>query len=445
MRCLTRAVVRAVVRPSLASCAILLAVAGADRAVADQVLDWNQIALSTVQGTSTPPPRAARNLAIMSAAVYDSVNAINRRFVPFQVNTFAPDANKDAAVIAASSTALAQLFPTQAAAINAERDARLGLITDSAAKAAGIALGDSIASTIVASRAADGATNPGGVTFPGSTDPGRYRPPADNPTNPVLPYWGGVQTFAVPSGATFRPSGPPGLMTAQYAAEVAEVKAIGSATGSTRTPEQTDIARAWAFNAGTITPPGAWNRITQQISAQQAWSIEDNARAFAALNVALADAAICAWDCKYILDRWRPVDAIRLGDQVASTAALDDDTWTPLLTTPTHPTYVSGHSTFSRAAAAVLQSLLGTDSVNVTFQGDFGIMRSITSLDAAANEGGMSRIYGGIHFMSDNIDGQWIGQSVASYVMANYFAVPAPGASALLAVTGLLAARRRRA
>jgi len=102
------------------------------------------------------------------------------------------------------------------------------------------------------------------------------------------------------------------------------------------------------------------------------------------------------------------------------------------------------HTTFSRAAAAVLQSILGTDSINVTFQGDFGLLRTITSLDAAANEAGMSRLYGGIHYMSDNIDGQTIGANVASYVMANYFQVPAPGAAGLLATAGILAARRRR-
>lgn len=435
---------RGFVRVAVSSTALLALLSGSSSAMAEQVRDWNQIALQTVQGTSTPPPRAARNLAIMSTAVYDSVNAIDRAFSPFLVNTSAPGANKDAAVIAASSTALAQLFPTQAATINAERASRLAAIPDSPAKTAGISLGDSIAGQHVASRASDGATNPGGVTFPGSLTPGRYRPPADNPNPAVLPFWGAVTPFAVPSGQAFRPGGPPALNSQQYRDEVQQVKDLGRATGSTRTPEQTDIARAWAFNAGTITPPGAWNRITQQIADQQSWSSDESARAFAALNVALADAAICAWDCKYTLDLWRPVDAIRLGDQVAGTAGLDDDTWSPLLTTPNHPSYVSGHSTFSRAAATILQSILGTDSINVTFTGDFGILRTITSLDAAANEAGMSRIFGGIHYMADNLDGQAVGANVAGYVLANYFQVPAPGAAGILAGLGIMAARRRR-
>lgn len=440
MRTRTRAIVRAAV-PAAAFVGML---AGASVSMAEQVRDWNQIALQMVQGTSTPPPRAARNLAIMSTAVYDSVNAIDRSASPFLVNTSAPGADKDAAVIAASSSALLSLFPTQAATINAERAARLAAIPDSPAKTAGISLGDSVASQHLASRANDGSTNPGGVTFPGSTVPGRYRPPADNPNPAVLPFWGTVTSFAVPNPQSFRPTGLPDLNSAQYVSEVAEVKQIGRSTGSTRTQDQTDTARAWAFNAGTITPPGAWNRITQQIADQQSWSSDEAARAFAALNVAMADAAICAWDCKYNLDRWRPIDAIRLGDQVAGTASLDEDAWSPLLTTPNHPSWVSGHSTFSRAAATILQSILGTDSVNVTFQGDFGLTRTITSLDAAANEAGMSRIFGGIHFMSDNLSGQALGLNVSNYVMANFFLVPAPGAAGMLACVGVVAARRRR-
>jgi len=435
---------RGFVRAAVSSAALVVLLAGSGSAMAEQVRDWNQLALQLVSGTSTPPPRAARNLAIMSTAVYDSVNAIDRASTPFLINTFSPGANKDAAVIAASSTALAQLFPTQAATITAERNARLALIPNSAAKTAGITLGDSVAGQHLAARASDGSTNPGGITFPGSTTPGRYRPPADNPDPAVLPFWSSVTCFAVPSAQAFRPAGPPALTSQQYRDELQQVKDIGRATGSPRTQDQTDIARAWAFNAGTITPPGAWNRIAQQVAEQQSWSSDESARAFAALNVAMADAAICAWDCKYSLDLWRPVDAIRLADQIANTASLDDDTWSPLLTTPNHPSYVSGHSAFSRAAAAVLQSILGTDSINVTFQGDFGLLRTITSLDAAANEAGMSRLYGGIHYMSDNIDGQTIGANVASYVMANYFQVPAPGAAGLLATAGILAARRRR-
>lgn len=423
-----------------ATAAVILA---AGSAAADVVTDWNQIALDSVQATGTPPPRAARNLAMIHGAVYDAVNAITGTHTGlFGDFSAGGGASQEAAAICAAHDVLVSLYPARAAIYNTARDTHLASISDGAAKVAGISAGETVASVVLANRAADG--NNGSSSYVPSGLPGRWRVGPDNPSGPALPHWMNVTPFAISSASQFRAPAAPALNTAQYAASVNEVKAIGSIDSATRTAEQSDIARAWAFNAGTITPPGAWNRIGQQLAGGS--SLADNARMFAMLNVALADAGIAAWDTKYTHDVWRPIHAIREADSAGNASVIQDPAWLPYLTpTPNHPTYVSGHSTFSRAAADILASFFGSDLIDISFEGDFGVMRQLTSLDAAADEAGLSRIYGGIHFDFDNVWGQNIGASVADWVSSNYFQpVPAPSALALLGLGTLIISRRRR-
>lgn len=416
-------------------------------AIADEVKDWNQLTLNAIKGTSTPPPRAARALAMVHTAIYDSVNAVDRQYTPFSVDlTAAPGTDKRAAAISAAYEVSSRLFSsnsTQLGLLTSAYTTQLAAIPDSPGKAAGVALGQSVGTSVWNSRLSDGST--ASVSFPGSTAPGRWRPTTDNPAAAALPQWGNVTPFAIPSGSAYRQDLRPALNSAAYSDALNQVKSLGRATGSTRTPEQTDIAFAWAFNAGTVTPPGAWNLIAQSIADRENFSLTQNARLFAALNVGLADAAIAAWDCKYNLDFWRPITAIQNLDPATTLGVSADPTWTPLLTTPNHPSYVSGHSTFSRTAADILAGILGTDAIDVNFAGDFGRTRHLTSLNDAANEAGMSRIFGGIHFSFDNIGGQDIGRQVAQYVLANRFGViPAPSAAGLIAGAAMIAARRRR-
>src|SRR5207244_1404580 len=103
--------------------------------------------------------------------------------------------------------------------------------------------------------------------------------------------------------------------------------------------------------AGSYTPPGHWNLIAEQIAQQQGNSLAENARLFAELDIAMGDAAIVAWDAKYAYNTWRPITAIRAADTAGNSQVQADPTWTPLLNTPNFPEYVSGHSTFSAAAA----------------------------------------------------------------------------------------------
>ena len=266
------------------------------------------------------------------------------------------------------------------------------------------------------------------------TEPARWCPPpvgtgpgAWEPTPPAFaPYllaqWGFVAPFVMESSAALRPNGPPPLDGAQWAAEYNEVKALGAAAGSTRTADQSQIARFWADGAGTETPPGHWNHIAQDVAAQQRNTLEQNARMFALLNLALADAAICAWDAKYAFNFWRPVTAIRFGDTDGNDATAADPAWSSFITTPPFPDYTSGHSTFSGAAARVLARFYGRDDIAFVTGSDAlpGVTRSFAGFAAAAAEAGVSRIYGGIHYRSANQDGLAAGEAIGDLTFANF-------------------------
>jgi hypothetical protein len=223
----------------------------------------------------------------------------------------------------------------------------------------------------------------------------------------LLPQWAFVEPFAIPTSAFFRPPGPPELTSAEYAAAYEEVKTLGAAVGSSRTAEQDLIAQFWADGAGTETPPGHWNSIAQDVALRFGNTVEQNARLFALLNIAMADAAICSWDAKYYFHNWRPITAIRNGDGDGNDSTAGDSAWTSFITTPPFPDYVSGHSTFSGAASTVLATFYGSDRIAFTARSDFlpGVTRDFAGFSDAADEAAASRLYGGIHFRFSNEDG----------------------------------------
>jgi hypothetical protein len=223
------------------------------------------------------------------------------------------------------------------------------------------------------------------------------------------------------SDAQFRPDAPPAMDSAQYASEYNQTKQIGSLNSTTRTADQTETALFWADGGGTYTPPGHWNQIAEQVTVKQRTSLVDNARLFAALNISLADAGISCWEAKYTYKSCRPITAIRNGDNDTNPLTVGDTTWQPLIVTPPFPEYTSGHSTFSGAASTVLASFFGANySFSTNSLGLPGTTRQFASFSQAADEAGMSRIYGGIHYMSANLAGLDAGRKLGSYVVNNF-------------------------
>ncbi len=400
--------------------------AGIQVAAADVVTDWNATLLDTVRARGTPPPVAARNLAITHVAMFDAVNGIHNTHKHYLVRPAASrQASPEAAASAAAHAVLSTLYPLDIASFDALHSDILLAIADGPAKDAGLAWGAEVAAALVAARAGDGASL--SAPWPGSEAPGQWRPTVSfggivRPA--LLPMWGYVAPFAIQDVGRMRPPAPPELNTRRYAAELNYVKQYGSVDSVARTADQTEIAHFWAYGPGTATPPGHWNEIALTVAESEGNTLAENARVFALLNIALADAAIVSWDAKYAYNYWRPITAIQLADTDGNAATEPDTGWAPLLETPPFPEYTSGHSTFSGAAAVTLAFFYGRDDIAFTVGSDDlpGVYRSYGGFWQAAQESGASRIFGGIHFQSANVHGLNSGAATARYVVRHYLA-----------------------
>src|SRR6266850_1987341 len=264
-------------------------------AKADVVTEWNQITLATqaavTGGTRTPP--ASRALAMVHAAIFDSVNAIHRRYSVYAVHAqAAPGASQEAAVAAAAHAVLVSLYPSRQTNLDAAYASSLSQIPDGASKTDGIWLGESVAAAILALRSSDGSTTI--LPYTQAPGPGIWQPTPLTFAPAVFVAWGNVTPFTLNHGSKFRAEGPPALTSAKYATDFNEVKSLGAADSTTRTPEQTETARFWQENS-QIT----WNNIARIVAASRQNSLLENARLFALLNLAGADTAITVFDSKY--------------------------------------------------------------------------------------------------------------------------------------------------
>ena len=394
-------------------CAINLAFSICNPANADVVTDWNNAALDAIRAGNTAPPIASRSLAILHVSIYDAVNGITRTHEKYLVPSAVPaSASEEAAASAAAHKALVNLFPANVSSFDTLYAAILATIPNSPHKTAGIVWGEFVANQILTARANDGSDAI--VQPPGGSGPGVWVPTPPGFLPYLLPQWGFVVPFGMNSSSQFRPPGPPSLDSQQYAADYEEVKELGPLVGSTRTPDQSEIALFWADGAGTQTPPGHWNSIAQILAEARGNTLEENARLFALLNIAMADAAICSWDAKYTFNFWRPVTAIAFAEPQLN--------WMSFIVTPPFPDYTSGHSTFSAAAATVLPLFYGTEDLPFTTGSDFlpGVFRSFSTCEDAAEEAALSRIYGGIHFRTASEDGLQAGISIGQWTVTHY-------------------------
>ncbi|MBW4695401.1 MAG: phosphatase PAP2 family protein [Lyngbya sp. HA4199-MV5] len=392
----------------------------------DVVLDWNATLLNAIQAVDTAPPIAARHQAMVHTAIFDAVNAIEQRYSSYSPNLSASlnlNATSGASTTAAAAQAayrvLTQLYPTQRSEFDAQLARSLAEVPDGDAENRGVVVGDRVADVILINRTADGSS--------GAQD--RYtptgRPGSYQFTRPdsfaLLPGWGNVVPFTIPNADRFVPAGPPAFGSAGYASDLNTVQRLGGLTSTARTADQSEVAVFWAYDRNdTFRPPAQWNVIAETVALRQGTSILDNARLFAHLNLAEADAGIVAWDAKYTYNQQRPISAIHGADVDGNAQTIGDPNWQSFLPTPPFPDYISGHSTFGAAAAGVLTGYFGNSyQFGVSSQEIAGTYRSFTSFQQAAAENGISRIYGGIHVPAANTDGLQVGQQVADYVLNN--------------------------
>jgi PAP2 superfamily len=382
------------------------------------VIDWNQVLLSIVNTPGAQPAsvQPTRNFAILHAAIYDAVNAIDRTHEPYLIAIRAPrGASETAAADAAAHTALVGLYPAQQTSLDTDYQAELAKLPDGPAKDAGVRLGEQVAGDLLAIRANDGSSviPP---PFIAGTNPGDYQPTPPNFATPVFTTWGQVSPFVLDRGDQFRPAPPPALTSDTYAAAINEVQSLGSATSTTRTPEQTEIGKFW-------NPPiqNFWNQIAETVALAHHSDLPTTARLFAVLNLSFADSAIAFYDAKYTYRLWRPVTAIRLADSDGNANTAADPNWLPLAgNTAADPSYPGAHSTISAAGEDVLAAFYGENQhFSVTSPALLGVTRSFGSFSAAAQEAGLSRIYSGQHTRLDHAAGLALGHHVASFVLHN--------------------------
>lgn len=375
---------------------------------------WNDAYINAIRANNTPPCLGARALAMAHLALDRCLNRVQPRFEPIAVELPAPAVetepwSEDDTLLALNACALAMgeaLFTANRPAFESLFRAETGLLPKNDRA---LALGREVASEILRWRENDGATTT--VHYVPRSEPGMWRRTAPRFRPPETPQKATVRPFLLESPSQFRPPPPPAHDSPAFAEARDEVKALGAKESVVRTEEQSLIARFWSDFSYTSTPPGHWNELAIEKMAERKVSGHDAARLLALLNLAMADAAIAAWDCKYEYNFWRPETAIQHAGE---------KDWVSYLPCPPHPEFVSGHAAISGAAAGVLEAVLPLR------RGETLLCRSDTVKDAirhlpgyraCAEEIAASRVYGGIHYRFSGEAGLKLGSRVAEVVI----------------------------
>jgi membrane-associated phospholipid phosphatase len=380
----------------------------------DPILVWNDQANRAIQATGTDPFQASRDLALESIAVFDTMRSIAGA-PGFLVRFRSPgEVRPEIAVAAAAHTMLCRLFPSRRGELDFAFTASLDQQPAGPVRTKSAGFGEAIAEAVFALRDRDGWNGSGNIRI--GAAPGQWRPTPPRFLPPLVPQWATLTPFALTKPNQFRPPGPPSLGSAAFREATTAVASSGSARSSTRTAAQTEIARYWSDAIGTYAPAGHWNSIAAELLTAQGPGLDKEAELFAQLNVAMADAGVAIADAKYTYWFWRPITVIRSGGDGSPAVP----GWTPLLETPNHPSYISGHSGFSGAAAAVLTERFGTRGFSFLSASLPGVTRTFVSFQQAAEEAAASRMYGGIHFPFDNADGLIVGRAVGAWTLAAF-------------------------
>ncbi|GAA5120981.1 vanadium-dependent haloperoxidase [Luteolibacter yonseiensis] len=382
----------------------LAAVLLAPRATAENaVLAWNRVVLLALKEDATPPLLVARSLAILHLGIDRAVK----------------EKGSEAAVTGAGYTAAVLLLPGHHAVFENLRDEEMKQLAGDTVMP-DFQAGEKAAREIITSRENDGSSEH--VSYVPKFTPGMWRrtPPFLRP--PELAQWAKeVQPFVLKTPDQFRCPPPPALASADYATAYDEVRSIGGKNSAVRTSEQSTIAKFWSDFSYTETPSGHWNSIARTLVEERKLPLRECSRIFAVLNVTMVDTGIACWDSKYHYNAWRPATAVQGAADDGNDATAPESGWMPMLNTPAHPEYPSGHSAFSGAAATVLAEMLGGDQVRFTVRADAmpGAERRFESLSACAKECGESRVFCGIHFRYACDAGLELGKKVGNAVLAS--------------------------
>ena len=381
------------------------------------ISDWNAVAFDTIiVDAGKMNAEAFMWFAFEQAAVYNAVVGITRRYELYNWNTRGPrGASPQAAAAVAAHDVLLEYFPASQGRLDTALVASLAEIPDGHAKDQGIRYGGRAADRLIELRADDGRFAP--VTFDVPPAPGVWRPtpPAFAPF--FDPWMAKLRPLLLESPSQFRPGPPPPLTSQTYTEDFNEVKAVGSATSTVRTQEQTDTAR---FIAGSLF--SIVSSSLRDLAARYHLDISDSARLFAAVDMSAADGIISSWDSKLEFGYWRPVTAIQLADTDGNPDTLPDPGWLPLLATPPYPDYNSGLNSSMGALTRALTGVhpLGGDRIdlNITVAGTTRHYEFASQLN---QDGIDARVWSGIHFRTADVVGIRTGTQVGDWAVDNYF------------------------
>src|SRR6266850_2834549 len=402
---------RGFVNPAIGLLAVLILI-NAPGVHADVITDANTRAADVVSRIPVAP-LTVRMMAIVQVSVFEAVNAVTGRYPPQRAKlTRAPGASVEAAVAAATRTALSKLMPAQQALIDADYQALLGSVPDGPAKTAGIAVGERAATAIVALCADDGAV--AADVYRPHAAAGVYVPTV----GPAVPHWGQRRPWVMPRGDHFRPGPPPALTSDTWARDYNEIKAVGSRNSTQRTPEQTAMARFWEATA-----PNVYWPIARSVAATPGRDVTDNARLLALAGMAMDDGLIAVFDAKYTYNLWRPVTAIRNGDNDGHDATERDAGWTPFIDTPMHPEYPCAHCIVSASLGAVLAAEIGTGSgpaLSSSSPTAQNAVRTWATVNDFTQEVAVARIYDGVHYRNSTVVGSQMGKKIGELAVQTF-------------------------
>ncbi len=391
---------------------------------ADVVLDWNTIAVDTAVANQQNPFAQARYAAIVQLAVFEAVNAITHDYQPYLRTitiTAPPGASAEAAAIEAAYEVLITYFPASQQDLYADRMKSLASIPHGPAKIEGIAVGKAMALAMIALRADDGSA-PAQFKIPGPPVPGEWQATSScQPVNGIdvgiAFQWQNVTPFGIPSVRDFLLGPPPALTSHKYAKAYNEVMTVGSADSAERPQDRSNVVHFYAASS----PTQVFNQAARQVAEEQGRSLSENARALALINIAMNDSLVASFFNKYHYNFWRPETAIHAGDTDGNPKTDADPTWVPFISTPCFPSYPSNHGSASNGAAEVLRRLYGEagHSITLTNPAVPDIVLQYTSFRQITDDISDARVYGGIHFRTDQVAGALLGEAVGRVVYKN--------------------------
>jgi hypothetical protein len=391
----------------------LALIAAATPSSADVIADWNQAAMDVMKAVNVTGNPWTRTLAMMHVSMSDAVNAVHNRYARFTPDIpAAQNASAEAAAASAAREILMRQYPGQKARIDAAFTAMLESVPETPARAVGIALGEKVGAAVFADRQNDATNAPD--TYRPLTRPGVWVPT----TPPIFSQYATAKPWGLKNANQFRPDPPPELSSALYARDYNETKEFGGVKSDKRTDAQSDAVRFWTQGNLFV----AWYQAAAQISARKRLGLAENARLFALLSIGIANCYILDWDAKFHYQFWRPITAIRNGDQDGNDATERDAGWLPLNATPMHPEYPSQAGINAGTARSILESVFGTgpESFDVTDAADARLQRHFDNLAQMGEEHKEVRIWGGIHFRNSLNVGDAMGRKLGDYLVANY-------------------------